>query len=413
MAMLFITKKMKKTKYIYFFRGSLTTHVGIYKSWVDLARANNIPMEMLTILNWKTYLQQKEKVNYYKKFDYIKILKSPHSSLNIFIISLYLLLLYIKYKKIIIHLRKQDATIFDKLKYVLRNSIKYIIEIEGDFQSEVQYLKEHPFKQGFYNNIFQVAENHIEVMRQNLKNADHVLVVTKNLKNLLIKRYPEFGLKNKISVIPTGADINKFYYDENLRKKYRKKLNIIDNFVFIFTGNVYYSWQNLKRSLEVFNLVKKHRLFKNPFILLLIRKQDFYIAEDLIKKVSLRKSDYLLTNANHDEVNAYLNAADIGVLFRDDHIMNHVSSPGKLGEYLAAGLPVLISKRIANYSEKVRDSDYGVVLNNFYDDNEILSKAKRLNNDSKRNERSRWAKGIFSVQAYQHIYVNLLKKLSK
>jgi len=403
---------MKKTKFIYFFRGSLASHVGIYKSWVDLARDNNQPMEMFTVIDFKTYFQQIEKVNYYKKNKCIKILISPHRFFNSIISFIYFLLLSIKYQRIVIHLRKQEPRIIDKLKKYFNNKIQYIIEIEGDFESEVEYLKQHPYKVGFYNDIFEVANDSIKAMKYKLRKADHILVVTENLKDIFTKRYSELDLNEKISVIPTGADANKFFYNENLREKYRNHLMISDKFVFIFIGNVYYSWQNLKRTLEVFKLIRDKELANNPFLMLLIRRQDYGIAREFIEKVGLEKKDFLLTNVNHDEVNAYLNASDVGVLFRDDHIMNNVASPGKLGEYLSAGLPVLISKGIANYSEQVKSGGFGVVLNDFYDDNEILTKITRLLNDTKRNERSKWAKNIFSVQAYKDVYINLLKSLS-
>lgn len=401
-----------KTKYIYFFRGTLSSHIGIYKSWVDLAIANGLQMEMLTVLNLMTYIKEYNEVRKYRNINCLRILISPHPIFDGMIISLYFILLSIKYKNIIIHVRKQNPNILDKLKVITKNVIKYIIEIEGDFESEAGYLKAHPYKPGFYDSYYDGAEKQKKLLPLALKKADHILVVTQNLKALFIQRYTGLHLKNKMSVIPTGADANKFYYSREIRNRYRKNLNIENKFVFIFTGNVYYSWQNLKRTLEIFKLLKDKEIVNDPFFLLLIRKQDFNIAQEFIDKIGISKSDYLLTNVNHDEVNGYLNTADVGVLLRDDHIMNHVSSPGKLGEYLSAGLPVLTSRGIADYSEKIQSSPYGVVLNNFNDDDEVITKFSYFLDDNLREKRSEWAKNIFSVQAHAGTYLGLLKSLS-
>lgn len=403
---------MKQTKYIYFFRGTLSSHLGIYKSWVDLAVADGLRMEMLTVLNLMTYIKEYSEIRKYRNIDYFRILISPHPVFNRIIISLYFMFLSVKYKKIVVHLRKQDPTFLDKLKIILKHKIKYVIEIEGDFESEAEYLKHHPYKPGFYDNYYVGAEKQKKSLPLELQKSDHVLVVTQKLKNLFIQRYTGLNLNNRISVMPTGADANKFYFSKKIREKYRKELNLENRFIFIFTGNVYYSWQNLKRTLEIFKLLKDKKIVKNPFFLLLIRKQDVDIAQEFIDKVGISKSDYLLTNVDHDEVNGYLNAADVGVLLRDDHIMNHVSSPGKLGEYLSVGLPVLTSRGIADYSEKIQSSPYGVVLNNIYDNDEVITKFSYFLDDNLREKRSEWARTIFSVQAHASMYLGLLKSLS-
>ena len=62
------------------------------------------------------------------------------------------------------------------------------------------------------------------------------------------------------------------------------------------------------------------------------------------------------------EVDALLAAQDLGILLREDSITNQVSSPTKFAEYLAAGLPVIISTGIGDFSAAVRDHQLGHVL---------------------------------------------------
>ena len=53
---------------------------------------------------------------------------------------------------------------------------------------------------------------------------------------------------------------------------------------------------------------------------------------------------------------------DMGILLREDTITNRVSSPTKFAEYLAAGLPVIISDAIGDFTATVRAQDLGVVV---------------------------------------------------
>ncbi|MEL6805816.1 MAG: hypothetical protein AAFO91_18775, partial [Bacteroidota bacterium] len=59
------------------------------------------------------------------------------------------------------------------------------------------------------------------------------------------------------------------------------------------------------------------------------------------------------------EVFEVLTIGDYGVLIRESSVTNEVASPTKFGEYLAAGLRVLISPGIGDYSEMVKSSNLG------------------------------------------------------
>ncbi len=56
---------MQKIKFIYFFRSDLTSHVDIYKSWLDVAK-DDIDISMVTVLDYSTYKNQKNLVLHYR-----------------------------------------------------------------------------------------------------------------------------------------------------------------------------------------------------------------------------------------------------------------------------------------------------------------------------------------------------------
>lgn len=63
-----------------------------------------------------------------------------------------------------------------------------------------------------------------------------------------------------------------------------------------------------------------------------------------------------------DEVGEVLRTCDIGILIREDTITNHVASPTKFAEYLNAGLPVIISEHLGDFSALVERERLGTVV---------------------------------------------------
>lgn len=66
---------------------------------------------------------------------------------------------------------------------------------------------------------------------------------------------------------------------------------------------------------------------------------------------------------NHHEVPVVLAACDMGILIREQSVTNQVASPTKFAEYLSAGLPVLISDHVGDYSDFVRKHHCGTIAN--------------------------------------------------
>jgi len=103
------------------------------------------------------------------------------------------------------------------------------------------------------------------------------------------------------------------------------------------------------------------------------------------------------------EVSSYLNAADYGLLIREASVTNKVSSPVKFAEYLAAGLPVIISENIGDYSAFVKDKNCGILV-----DSTAWASMKR-NSESERARIKEIAKTYFTKQAYKEQYTRIQK----
>lgn len=398
-----------KNKYIYFFKSDLSKHVDIYKSWVDVAK-ESIDISMVTILNYQTYKLQKDLVTHYRE-EGVKIFIVPKYTTQLFTL-FYFSFLCMFNNKVVVHLRKKSPKPFNLLKILFSKKLKYIVEIEGDFESEIDYLSQpkNQYKRNFYTNIINSMKKSAKILEDDISNADGVFAVTDEMKKLFTSRYDVKSLRNKIHVIPTGFDSTKFYPDNNLRNKLKKEYSLEDKFIMIYSGNIFYSWQNLKRSLEVFLLLKEKK-YPNLYFIMLVRQEDHSIANEFIDKLGIKDDEYMLKSVLHHEVNGFLNIADLGILLRENHMLNKVVTTGKLGEYLSSGLNVLTTYYIGNYSQKMDADNIGILIDDIYDDSEILMKIDGFKNTRTKDEINKWASDNFSVQAYKQKYVDALKSV--
>jgi hypothetical protein len=113
-------------------------------------------------------------------------------------------------------------------------------------------------------------------------------------------------------------------------------------------------WQ----SFELLEQLLVPLLERDPRVeLLFLTRGDARIAELARRfpgRVNMRWLD-------HSEVRQVLGQQDAGILLREDTVTNRVSSPTKYAEYLACGLPVMMSAHIGDLSAEVEAKDLGVI----------------------------------------------------
>jgi len=105
--------------------------------------------------------------------------------------------------------------------------------------------------------------------------------------------------------------------------------------------------------LQIFN--------SDPYVNLLLLTKE--IGNDMqILKMFPNRVKKLWLNSN--EVGVYLAACDYGWLVRENSVTNRVASPVKCAEYLAAGLVLIVSNELGDYSNYVLKNKAGFIWNN-------------------------------------------------
>lgn len=140
--------------------------------------------------------------------------------------------------------------------------------------------------------------------------------------------------------------------DEIARRRTELGLSA-DQTVICYAGSVA-EWQSIGR-LETWLDVL---LAREPHIALLLLTRADLSGTRLVTKHGGRIRQ---TWVAPDQVRRTMETADFGLLVRERSVTNRVAAPTKFAEYLAAGLRVLISSDVGDYSQIVQDHDLGVV----------------------------------------------------
>ena len=180
-----------------------------------------------------------------------------------------------------------------------------------------------------------------------------------SVSNKLIEYWNvRFGYNNSNHVIipcTLNSDFKIVLPEENEVKNLRADLGFMpDDLIMVYSGSTA-GWQS-------FNLLHSYLapLLKNNKSCRLI----FLSGEDdNIKKMAVEFPQQVTRRwVEHSKVQKILLACDYGILIREKKITNKVASPTKFAEYLSAGLKVLISEEIGDYSGFTSENNCGVVV---------------------------------------------------
>ncbi len=236
--------------------------------------------------------------------------------------------------------------------------------------------------------------------------AARVLCVSTALRDVLEGRHP--GVRDKADVIPCGHDDARFGLDPAARAAARARLGLGERFVVVYAGSLV-PYQLPEHVLRVGAIARRLR----PDAHLLLLTPEVARGQALAGAAGLGPEAVTVFAAAHDEVPALLNAADVGLLLRRPDPVNAVASPTKLAEYLACGLPVLVSEGIGDASDLVRECQGGEVLRDVDDTVAIERALRRLMDEppSRRSiagfARARLARSAF-LPRYAALYAGLL-----
>jgi glycosyltransferase involved in cell wall biosynthesis len=307
----------------------------------------------------------------------------------------------------IVHCRSYISPLAGNI-IVKRQKAKFIFDMRGFWADErvdgnIWNLKNPVFK--FVYKYFKNKE------KEYFQDSDAIISLTENgKKEILSWSHMSVGA-NKITVIPCAADFNHFNIpDEQQRKESREKLGINNNdIVLCYLGSLG-TWYMVDEMLRFFKLLRENHA--NSKFLVISKDK---LENELLK--GLQHESVIQISANRDEVPVFLASADIGISFIKPSFSKISSSPTKMGEMFAMGIPIIVNSGVGDVAEITDKFNSGFVINSFENDqfevaiNQIPSLLK-FDRNSIRRETSKMFNLESAIQKYFNIYEKLgtLKK---
>lgn len=215
-----------------------------------------------------------------------------------------------------------------------------------------------------------------------LKKDKKIFAVSAALKNYLITKHK---LKGANIFINSCVVDNNFNYISEAREQIRKELNLaVEDILIVFSTGGVAGWQSNETILKLAN---------SGFKVLNLSKT-LVLHENIITKF-----------ISYKEMPDYLSSADIAFIWRDDNIVNQVSSPVKFSEYIACGLPVIHNGTVDLINYVTSTLKCGLLIG--YIDELSLAKIKDLISKTNRPKLSETGQSLFGLEQAMKSYYSI------
>lgn len=241
-----------------------------------------------------------------------------------------------------------------------------------------------------------------------ISNADYIVSLTQNGKKEIEKWSSYTGAP--IKVIPCSADYELFSLTTSVDKqKARNELGIPQGVMVIsYLGSIG-TWYMLDEMLQFFKQLKEKY---NNAVFLFITNGEQDKIKNKANAFGIDASDLIVKSASRTQVPIYSKAADFSLSFIKPVYSKISSSPTKLGELLAMGIPVICNSGIGDVKEIVEETGGGIVFDNFTqkDFEKVIDKIELLKSCNPLHIRET-AKKYYWLEQAREWYVGIYKKL--
>jgi len=158
-------------------------------------------------------------------------------------------------------------------------------------------------------------------------------------------------------VIGCCVDRSRFYFDPEVRARRRSALGLDGKFVLCYCGGMA-PWQRPDAIAELAAAVLSR--MPDAHMLVVSREADVLVRDLVHAGVSSER--ITAREVSQEEVPSCLMAADVGLLLRENTRTNQVASPVKFAEYLACGLPVILTPYIGDLGDLVEREAIGKTI---------------------------------------------------
>lgn len=224
-------------------------------------------------------------------------------------------------------------------------------------------------------------------------------------------------LGRPIEVIPCCVDFERFRTGEQIsREQQRAEMNLTDRRVIVYLGS-FGGWYMTDQMTDF--LAAAHSQDAATFSMILTQSPRQTVT-DRMTSLGIAQENFLVKQVTPDEVPRYLRTADIAISFIKPCYSKQSSSPTKIAEYLASGLPVICNAGVGDLDKLINERRVGVLLGEFSQQGYLkaLKDVEIVRGEKNRAERLREvARREFDLVGvgrtrYRRLYERLLKRAS-
>ena len=194
------------------------------------------------------------------------------------------------------------------------------------------------------------------------KAAHKAVVIASGTRYMAERLREEWKVKGQFLKIPTVANDKKFLHNPEDRRKTRDKLGFQkDKWVLYYPGkfgDLYY-----REELPI--IYKRLSELEPRLHLLVVTPQKYEEVKGLFEKVGVSADRYTITHSKYEDIHEYHAAADFAIISVPPGPSKKFISNIKVGEYLCAGLPFLITRGVSEDYWYAENKNVGVVVNDF------------------------------------------------
>lgn len=294
----------------------------------------------------------------------------------------------------IIHVRSYEPMLIAILVKRLFKA-KIIFDMRGLLPEEHIYLNNKSKKSLMYK-CLKYAE------KQFIKKSDEIVVVSDQFKEYITNKYQ---ISENISTIYCSAndkeksDKTALTYDD-LKDKY----HILEEQILITYVGSFYKYQNVESIMNFISDLSKETKIKFIIFTPTSKKE----VGEIIDAYDIDEEDVEVDFVPNDVLVNYLKYFDYGIIIRDNDIINQVSSPIKISEYIINDMKILYSGEIGDFNQLLPRFDVGLDISEYGNyKNKVLKIKPNYRNE---DEVKKIVGYDFNSEKYIEIYENIFKR---
>jgi glycosyltransferase involved in cell wall biosynthesis len=304
-----------------------------------------------------------------------------------------------------VHARSHIAAAI-ALKLKKRFGLKMIFDLRGLMADE--YVDANHWRRGGVR--YRITKR---MERRALAGADGIVTLTE-------KVWPEIkswdALRDREvthEVVPCCVDLELFRFDPQARERRRAELGIQNRLVLVYSGSIG-GWYLTEQMADFFAALLRKRSDAH-FLWLTLGNAE--MIGNLMSKRGITATQFTVLGAAPSDVWSYLSAGDAGIAFYKPAFSRMATSPVKIAEYLACGLPLVINAGIGDSDAVITAERIGALVSNFTE-NEYVEAANIIEGlvgyaDQTRRRAREIAERLFDVrrvgvQRYGRLYEHVL-----